>query len=171
MRDRLLSLAAAFLLAACATAGPQVAHDPCQDPAYRALKAQPVDSLSEREFKQLQQGDAACAQVQAVLAATANDAPRPREVRMETDAYTQSMQNDVGMEIFIRNRGNVPIMVTSVTLTSCVNIRDFCGTTHPRVRINPGDARRVMRVRYREDGPHGTFQYTYRVEPADPAQN
>jgi hypothetical protein len=171
MRHRLLPLAAALVLAACATAGPRVANNPCEDPAYRALKAQPVDSLSEREFKQLQQGDAACAQVQAVLATTANDAPRPHEVRVDTDGYTQAMQNELGSEIFIRNKGNVAIMVTSVTLTSCVGIRDVCGTSHPRVRINPGDARRVLRVRYQNEGLNGSFQYTYRVEPVDPGQN
>jgi hypothetical protein len=115
---------------------------------------------------------AACASAEppATSNPNANAAPRPRDVRIETDEYTQAMQNDLGSEIFIRNRGNVPIIVTSVTLMSCVNIREVCGTSHPRTRINPGDARRVMRVRY-HDGMNGSFRYTYRVEPVDPAQN
>lgn len=96
--------------------------------------------------------------------------PRPREVRVDTDAWTQAMQNDLGSEIYIRNKGNVPLIVTSVTLTSCVNIRDVCGTSHPRTRINPGDARRVMRVRYQNEALTPSFRYTYRVEPADPTQ-
>lgn len=174
MRIRLLALAAPLLMAACATAaGPRVTNNPCEDPQYQALKAQPVDSLSEREYTQLQEGNAACEQITRLLAASAssaNDAPRPRE-RLETDAYTQAMHNELGQEIFIRNTSTVPLIVTSVTLTNCVGVRDACGTTYPRVRISPGDARRVGRVRYREDTPTGTFRYTYRVEHVPPSQD
>jgi hypothetical protein len=169
MRLRLLALVLPVLAAACATAGPRVANNPCEDRAYRALKAQPVDSLSKREYEQLREGDAACAQVTAVLAASASAPPRRPAPRLDTDAYTQAMQNELGYEIFIRNKSNVPIIVTSVTLTSCVGIRDVCGTQHPRTRINPGDVRRVGRVRYQEN-MQASFQYTYRVEPADPDQ-
>ena len=126
MRLRVLFVAAP-LLAACATAaGPRVANNPCEDAQYRA--PQPVDSLSEREYRQLQEDDAACQRVTALLAAAA-DAPRRPEVRLDTEAYTQAMQNELGSEIFIRNTSNVPILVTSVTLTSCVGIRE------PRARV------------------------------------
>jgi hypothetical protein len=170
MRLCLLALVFPVLAAACATAGgPRVANNPCEDRAYRALKAQPVDSLSQREYEQLREGDAACAQVAAVLAASAGAPPRRPAARLDTDAYTQAMQNELGYEIFIRNKSSVPIIVTSVTLTSCVGIRDVCGTQHPRTRINPGDVRRVARVRYQAE-TLSSFQYTYRVEPADQDQ-
>lgn len=174
MRIRTLALTAPLLMAACATAGPRVANNPCEDPQYRALKAQPVDSLSEREYAHLQEGNAACEQITRLLASSAanaaNDPRRPPE-RLETDAYTQAMDNELGQEIFVRNTSTVPLIVTSVTLTNCVGVRDVCGTTHPRVRINPGDARRVARVRYREDTPTGTFRYAYRVEHVPPSQD
>jgi len=169
----LTSLAAACLvLAACATpaAGPRVANNPCEDPAYRALKAQPVDSLSEREFQQVQQGDAACAQVTALLAGSANAAPRPQG-RLDTDAWTQATANEPGSEIHIRNNADVPIIVTQVTLTSCIGVLDLCGSHHPRTRIQPGDARRVLRVRYHGGQANSSFRYTYRVEPVDPGRN
>lgn len=152
-------------------AGPRVANNPCEEPAYRALKAQPVDSLSEREYAQLQQGDAACGQVTAVLAAaSAGSQPRGPQPVLDTEAHTAAMQNELGSEIFIRNKGNVPVLVTSLTLTACAGVRDFCGTQHPRVRIEPGDVRRVARVRFRE-AMVGSFQYSYRVEPVAPAQD
>ena len=168
----MLVLSAPLLMAACATAGPRVVNNPCDDPQYRGLKAQPVDSLSEREYAQLQEGNAACEQITRLLASASSgpDAPRAPE-RLETEAYTQAMDNELGQEIFIRNTSTVPLIVTSVTLTNCVAVRDVCGTTHPRVRINPGDARRVARVRYRVDMPTGTFRYTYHVEPVPPSQD
>jgi hypothetical protein len=173
MRQIISTAVAAFILTACAApaAGPRIANNPCDDPAYRALKAQPVDSLSQREFQQMQQGDAACAQVAAVLAASANDAPRGPEPRIDTDAWTQAMANESGQEIHIRNTSNVPIIVTEVTLNSCINLADACGRHFPRVRINVGDVRRVLRVRYGTGTITSSFQYSYRVEPADPGRN
>lgn len=167
MRQILLIALAPALLAACASAGPRVANNPCDDPRYRALKAQPVDSLSEREYAQLQEAETACGEVTRLLAATAGG-DRPREARVDSEAYTQAMQNAQGSEIYVRNLGNVPLVVTSVTLTSCVGIQDPCGTTHPRTQVNPGDTRRVMRVRYREAAWNASFQYSYRVERAQP---
>jgi hypothetical protein len=163
-----LTIAAAGLLlfAACATpaAGPRVANNPCDDPQYRALKAQPVDSLSQREYQALQEGDAACAEITRILASSSGAAPR-REERIDTDAYTQAMRNDEGSEIYVRNLSSVPIIVTSVTLTSCVNLADPCNTQYVRVRIPIGDARRVLRVRYRVGGISSRFLYSYQVEP------
>jgi hypothetical protein len=160
-------------LAACAApaAGPRVANNPCEDPAYRALKAQPVDSLSEREYQQLQEGNTACAQVTALLArSAAGGNPRPQG-RLDTDAWTQAIPEQPGQEIHIRNNSNVPIIGTQVTLNSCINLADPCGSHHPRIRIQPGDARRVLRVRYRDGQVNSSFQYSYRVEPADPGRN
>jgi hypothetical protein len=70
-------------------------------------------------------------------------------------------------ELFIRNRSTVPIIVTSVTLTNCIAISDACNTYNPRTRINPGDSRRVLRVRYQTGTMASSFQWAYRVEPAD----
>jgi hypothetical protein len=167
MRTLLLALVAPLLVAACASAGPRVANNPCNDPQYRALKAQPVDSLSEREYAQLQESNAACEDITRLLAgnaASANPGPQQPE-RLDTEAYTQAMEHEPGSEIFIRNTSSVPILVTSVTLNDCVGVRDACGTHHPRVRINPGDARRVLRVRFRADAITNTYTYLYRVEP------
>ena len=99
-----------------------------------------------------------------------SDAPR-RNVRVDTDAWTQAMTNESGREIHIRNNSNVPIIVTEVTLSGCSNIVEPCGSHFPRVRIEVGDARRVMRVRYGGSGVDSRFQYRYRVEPADPQRN
>jgi hypothetical protein len=71
---------------------------------YRALKAQPVDSLSQREYQALQEGDAACAEITRILASSSSGAAAPRrEERIDTEAYTQAMRNDEGSEIYVRN--------------------------------------------------------------------
>lgn len=173
MRHLLSAALTPLMLAACAApaSGPRVANNPCEDPQYLALRAQPVDSLSEREFQQLQQGNAACAQVAAVLAASSNDAPRRPPRHLDTDAWSQGMANENGTEIHIRNKSPVAIIVTEITLTTCINMADPCGTHRPRVRIEPGSARRVLRLRYGTGLAASTYQYRYRVEPADPERN
>lgn len=99
-----------------------------------------------------------------------SERPR-RDVRIDTDAWTQAMANESGQEIHVRNKSNVPIIVTEVTLSGCMNLVEPCGSHFPRVRIEVGDARRVMRIRYGGSGVASRFQYRYRVEPADPERN
>ena len=102
------------LMAACAPAsGPRVVNNPCDEPSYRALKARSVDSLSKREYEQLQRGDAACANMTQLLAASASAEPRRPPPRLDTDADTQAMQSELGSEIFIRNRA---VSYTHLTL-------------------------------------------------------
>lgn len=174
MRRFLSAAAASVVLAACAApaSGPRVANNPCEDPQYLALKAQSLDSLSQREYQQLQEGNTACAQVAAVLAASTSETPRRRvPEHLDTDAWTQAMANETGSEIHIRNKSTVPIIVTEVTLTSCTNLVEPCGSHYPRVRIEAGDARRVMRLRYGGNNIGASFQFRYRVEPAEREQN
>lgn len=119
---------------------------------------------------------AACA-APATTTGTGNPSPgggtapaerRPRPEHLDTDAWTQAMANESGQEIHIRNKSTIPIIVTEVTLSSCMNLADACGAHYPRVRIEAGDARRVLRVRYGGGNIVSSFQYRYRVEPADP---
>ncbi|HEX2077558.1 MAG TPA: hypothetical protein VHG08_07605 [Longimicrobium sp.] len=81
------------------------------------------------------------------------------------------MTSESGQEIHVRNNSNVPIIVTEVTLSGCMNIVEPCGSHFPRVRIEVGDARRVMRIRYGGSGVDSRFQYRYRVEAVDPQRN
>lgn len=62
-----ITMAGLFALAGCATATPPptasppvAVADPCLDQQYVALKARPLDSLSEREYAYFLQYDAAC---------------------------------------------------------------------------------------------------------------
>jgi hypothetical protein len=84
---------------------------------------------------------------------------------LSVEARTATMQGDIGQEILIRNQATVPIVVTSVTLTNCIGIREACVTHFPRVVINPGQERRVLRVRFSQTIA-GSYQFSYRVEPA-----
>jgi site-specific recombinase XerC len=95
-------------------------------------------------------------------------AQRRAPAHLDTDAWTQAMANESGQEIHIRNKSTVPIIVTEVTLSSCMNLADACGSHFPRVRIEAGSVRRVLRVRYGGGNVVSSFQYRYRVEPADP---
>lgn len=169
---RILFMAAALLFAAACAApasGPRVVNDPCQDPQYLALKAQPVDSLSQREYQLLRDAAAACARV-TELAAAGGDAPA-RPGHLDTDAWTEPARNESGAEIFVRNKSTVPIIVTEVELVNCSNLADACGTTYPRIRLAPGDVRRVRRVRYGANGINSRFQFRYSVAPAEPERN
>lgn len=101
----------------------------------------------------------------------ANAAGRPVPQHLDTDAWTQAMSNESGQEIHIRNKSTVPIIVTEVTLSGCMNLADACGAHYPRLRIEAGDARRVLRVRYGGGNITSSFQYRYRVEPVNPERS
>jgi hypothetical protein len=66
-------------------------------------------------------------------------------------------------EIHIRNKSQVPIIVTEVRLSTCINIA--CATHRPDVRIEPGSTRRVLQLRGGITAA-ASFRYSYRVEPA-----
>ncbi|WP_420127895.1 hypothetical protein [Longimicrobium sp.] len=67
-------------------------------------------------------------------------------------------------EIHIRNKSRVPIVVTEVRLSTCINI--MCVTHRPDVRIEPGSTRRVLQLRSGAGLATSSFRYSYRVEPA-----
>lgn len=116
---------------------------------------------------------AACATPAAGPPAAAGPgAPPSRAPRhLDTDAWTQAMTNESGTEIHVRNKSSIPILVTEVVLTGCSNLVEPCGAHYPRVRIEAGGARRVMRIRYGATGVSPRFQYRYSVEPADPERS
>ncbi|HEX6367605.1 MAG TPA: hypothetical protein VF006_01655 [Longimicrobium sp.] len=95
-----------------------------------------------------------------------NDEPRP-SVHLDTETWARGgVANFVRVtEIHIRNKSPVPIIVTEVRLSTCINIA--CVTHRPGVRIEPGSIRRVLQLRSGAGLATSSFRYSYRVEPAD----
>jgi hypothetical protein len=101
--------------------------------------------------------------------ASSNDEPHPSE-HLDTETWARGgMANFVRVtEIHIRNKSHVPIIVTEVRLSTCINIA--CVTHRPGVRIEPGSIRRVLQLRGGMLAA-SSFRYSYRVEPADADRN
>lgn len=74
---RITSVLSLALLGACAAPGTRPGYTPepvpCVDPVYVELKAEPPDSLSEREWQRLRELDHACAVARASETRSADD--------------------------------------------------------------------------------------------------
>ncbi len=157
-----------IVAAACAhspQAGPQLVNSPCTDSQYLALKARPVDSLSEREYQFLRDRAQACLEVQKATAVKATPA-RPTSAfdphQMESFSKSGAFPNTD--DIYVRNNSNVTIVVVELRLLDCVNMATVCGTSYPRVTVGPGQTQRVMTV-HRIPDAASSFSFTFRAEP------
>ncbi len=139
-------------------------NDPCVDSAYLALKARPVDSLSEREFQLLRDHERLCLEVHQ-LTTGASGAQRttldPHLLRPSTKPGVMPGTSD----IVIENDSDVPVIITSVRLYDCLNIRTACTLSYPRVRIGPGQSQRVATVHAMEGEP-SSWAHRASVNPA-----
>lgn len=160
---RLILCVLALATASCASLAGGPSSDPCQDPRYLALRAQPVDSLSEREFELLKQRDQAC-----LDGRDAASAPGERRVsaRVEPhliEATTESAYGG-GWYVFIQNHSDAVVVITGINLVECRNIRGSCGMKRMNVELAPGQRERVMIVRPRPGGGDSHFRYTYQYK-------
>lgn len=63
--------------------------------------------------------------------------------------------------IYVSNRSDQTIIVNSVTLAKCENVRGACGTRRLNVRIHPGQELQVYRVRQRLPDYRFDFSYSF----------
>jgi len=138
---------------------------PCQDSLYLALRARPVDSLSEREFQLLRDRDRVCLETATLSAAgPARSAPpasvNPNQVQGSTEAGLIPGTTD----LYIENLSAAEIVISAVRLYDCVNITTACTVTRPQVRIPPGQELRVGMVRAMPESA-SSFRWEYHYEP------
>jgi hypothetical protein len=166
-----LAFAAATVFAAPAAAQQQPAASPCADSLYQSLRAKPLQDLSEREYEYFMQREKACTDYQTLnrpVNAPPPAAPAPdRSRRSPTETYTQASTLGGGVDVYVRNVSDRPVIVNSVRVFDCVGIRDNSCTMHyPKARIHPGQSRRVLTIRYRE-GERTSYRYEYHTAPAE----
>lgn len=164
-------LSALVLAAACLSALPARAQDappvqnPCADSLYQSLKGKALNQLTEREYQYFIARERACTdylRLAALVDRPAGAPPAPRGERLHTSSRTQVSTFGEGVDVYIRNDSPVPIIVNSVRVYDCENIRhSSCATHHPKTRIPPNQERRVLTIRYQ---PESNMPSTYRLE-------
>lgn len=166
-----LAFAAATVFGAPAAAQQQPAASPCADSLYQSLRAKPLQDLSDREYEYFMQRENACTEYQTLNRLV--NAPRPAAPatdwsRRSTETYTQASTLGGGVDVYVRNVSDRPVIVNSVRVFDCVGIRDnSCAMHYPKAKIHPGQSRRVLSIRYRE-GEHTSYRYEYHTAPAEP---
>lgn len=166
------ALAAAALSAAPAAAQQQPAASPCADSLYQSLRAKPLRELSEREYEYFMQREKACTDFQTLnrlVNAPPQPAPAPdRSRRPPTETHAQASSLGGGADVYVRNVSDRAVIVNSVRVFDCEGIRDSsCGMHYPKARILPGQTRRVLTIRYR-DNARSSYRYEYHTAFAEP---
>lgn len=85
--------------------------------------------------------------------------------------WIRDLKGEPGREVFLRNDGPEPVVITEVQLKNCENIRQVCGTHRPMVTIAPGQTAVVFRVHPQDQSLPFGFSYEYRWrfrEPGEP---
>jgi hypothetical protein len=147
------------------------APSPCADSLYQSLRTKALNELSEREYQYFMQREKSCTEYQT-LARLVNQpkASAPvTERRPTTEAYTQGSSHGGGADVYIRNTGDQPIIVNSIRVYDCENIRvTSCGTHYPKTKLFPGDSRRVLTIRYDAENLRTRYRYQYHTSVVAP---
>ncbi|HEX2189606.1 MAG TPA: hypothetical protein VHG51_11940 [Longimicrobiaceae bacterium] len=176
---RLLSLSLASVLAlalvaahrAPAAAQQPPAASPCADSLYQVLRARPLVDLSEREYEYFMQREKACTDYQTLnrlvdRSGAAAPAPAPSG-RPATETFTRGNSMGRGVDVYVRNLSDRAIIVNSVRVYDCQGIRDTsCGMHYPKAKLLPGQSRRVLTIRFREDEA-ARYRYEYNTSSAE----
>lgn len=82
---------------------------------------------------------------------------------------TERERNEAaGMEaVFIDNRSDEAIVIQTVKLTDCQNLRTTCGVHKPKTRVGPKERKVVLRVYPRDRTQWFTFGYSFTWLPED----
>lgn len=155
---------------AAAQTTPPLVASPCADSLYQVLRGKSLDALTEREYDYFKQREKACVEYQQLrsLVDRPREAAPRRDLALSTETYTQANTMS-GVDVYIRNLSAVPIVVNSVEVYECQNLRtNSCGMHHPKTRIVPRQSRRVLTIRFGSaDGRNG-YRYRYHVTGETP---
>jgi len=111
-------------------------------------------------------GDVVFVALSALLAACAKPVSRAEGIApaRNVPASDQTIVADVdqsvdGQSIYVTNNSSVPITVTSVRLSECINVGSPCTLIRLHIRVAPGSRIRVFVVR--PSDPEGAYSYKY----------
>jgi hypothetical protein len=68
--------------------------------------------------------------------------------------------SDGAQLLWVRNESTIPIVVYGITLSSCLNIKQFCGGERMTIQVPPGEQRTVFRVT--PDAPDRASDFRWR---------
>lgn len=147
------------------------AQSPCADSLYQSLRSKALNELSEREYEYFMQREKSCTDYQMLTRLT--NQPKPSapvaDRRPSTEAYTEALRTGKGVDVFIRNTGDQPIIVNSVRVYDCENIgAGSCGMHYPKTKLAPGESRRVLTIRYVSSEQRSRYRYQYHTSVAVP---
>ena len=80
-------------------------------------------------------------------------------------AQSEPSEGRPGFNIFVENTSSVTIIVTSIRLLDCTNIRASCDLHRTKVPVRPGTRVRVYQVVPSLDGQEMQFRYEYTWTP------
>ena len=78
---------------------------------------------------------------------------------------------DPAHNIWITNHSSVPVLITSITMQSCENIKQRCSGSRVRVKVVPNGRALVFRVSPKDPLARWTYRrvtFTWQVDPGDP---
>ncbi len=167
-------LCASFLVAlSCAPGFAQEStpSSPCADSLYQGLKGKPLDQLTEREYAYFQQREKACTDYQrltALVQESSSGAPITRGRPLTSESRTR--ENPIGgVDVFVRNTSDRSVIVNSIRVTECQNVRQAsCGTHVPKVEIRPGQEHRIYTIRFGSKNQPTSYRYNYHISEAQP---
>jgi len=70
-----------------------------------------------------------------------------------------------GQVVYVYNHSSVPIMVTSLQLLDCENIKNHCEVQHLRMQVAPGQRTNIATVKPENPNRPYSFQFHYSWEP------
>jgi hypothetical protein len=170
IRALLVLLGIAVLIPAH-TPAQEVVRSPCADSLYQVLRGKPLNELTEREYEYFKQRETACTDYQRLAAlvaqrqiGTTSTAAR----RVSSESRTQANAQG-GVDIFVRNTADEPIIVNSIRVYECLNLRvGSCGMHHPKLVIQPGREMRVLTIRFASRDRQSNYRYRYHTALAEP---
>lgn len=83
------------------------------------------------------------------------------------NARLESTYSGEGAHVVVLNGSTVGVVVTSVTLTDCENIRNRCETVRLRVPLAPGQRKQVLTVTRADPNKGHSFRYSWSWEAAN----
>lgn len=92
--------------------------------------------------------------------------PAPRGSEAVTAWMSDQAGSTPGKIVYMRNNSSAPVMITSLTLYECENIRNACTMMPLSLRLEPGQAREIQRVEPQRREEPFSFRFRFGWGPA-----
>jgi hypothetical protein len=98
--------------------------------------------------------------------ATMQERPPTPADNQSIRAHLEPLRNGEGADIVVSNNATVDVVITSVTLRECENIRNRCEMRPLSVRVPAGQRRQVATVNSSDRSRAHSFRYSWTWEEA-----